>query len=131
VVVLAVVLVMFKLVIVEVPETSDPVVICPTIPSPPEIVRAPVDVVVLGVVLVMLVTPLTESVPVIVVLFAERETTVVFPDERVPVVICPMTPSPPDTVRAPDDDVVLGVAFVMVTRPEEVMFPVVKEPEVI
>jgi len=51
-----------------------PAVICPTIPTPPAIVKAPVPVVVLAVAFVMDVIPETESVPV----------RVVFPEESVP-----------------------------------------------
>jgi len=107
------------------PVTVFPEVICPATPSPPEIVMAPDDVLVLAVVFVILA------------LLAVKLVSVVFPDESVPDVICPATPRPPDTVKAPVPVVVLAVALVMlvlplaVRLPEIVVFPALSVPVVL
>jgi len=97
---------------------------CPETPRPPAMVRAPVAVLVLAVVLAKDVFPLVYRVPVMVVLFAASVVRVVEVAESDPVtvfpeVICPATPTPPDTMRAPVDAVVLAVVLVIVAFPEE------------
>jgi len=109
------------------PAVKDPVIVlaeltCPAIPSPPDTVSAPEEVLVLAVVLVIVVSPL-----------AERLVVLVFPAVSVPVrsvpdETCPMTPRPPETVKAPVDDVVLRVVEVMLVFPEAVSKVTVVDP---
>jgi len=83
-----------------------PAVTCPEIPAPPATIKAPVEVVILGVVLFKEVAPEAENVPATLVLPEESEPVSVLFD-----VTCPAIPIPPATVNAPD--VVLKLADVL------------------
>jgi len=104
-----------------VPVTVFPEVTCPEIPTPPDTTRAPVPVVVLEVAFVSVVIPVADNVPVMVV-FPETRVPVV---ERLPAVICPTTPRPPETVKAPDPVVVLTVVAVILVFPDAESVPVI------
>jgi len=93
-----------RVVVVVFPEESVPVVTCPATPRPPEMVRAPVPVVVLTDVFEKVTSPV-----------AVRDPVEMFPD-----VTCPDTPRPPVITTDPVPVVVLAVPLVNEEIPEKV-----------
>jgi len=87
--------------------------------------RAPEPVLLLTVVLETVAFPVVERVPVMVV-FPEVRVPAV---EMFPAVICPVTPTPPETVKAPLLVVVLAVVLVSVVFPEAVKVEMIELPE--
>jgi len=105
-------------------DTTFDAVSCPAIPAPPETVKAPEEIEVLSVVLVIATSP--DALSAVTLVFPDvREVTVVAPEEsdpvtRFPAVICPATPRPPEMIRAPVLDVVLAVVLVKKLFPDTV-----------
>jgi len=100
----------------------------PATPVPPDTIRAPVLVLLLAVLLATDVIPDDVNVPLMLV-FPEASVPDVL---KFPAVTCPVTPTPPATVRAPVLVVELRVELVTFTCPEDndvsVVTPAVREP---